>query len=582
MSGWIVDTTARPDAPLYTRGNIGEVAPGPRVPLSWSLVVEAGLEPGWRQAWIEFGAFRDEEFRAGELDMLGCFNGYGYINLSLSQRFASRMPGTDAESIQRTFLGRGNEAPDHADDSVTDEQTEKMLATVAWCRTATSFPDIEADDQELGALRASRPDLATAPDDILLARIRDIEERFLIRLTRAHVRYTFASSLTLGALTLVCESVGVDTSGTGLIDALGGVVSAEPALDLWALSRMVRQTRSLTGEFERGVDGLLERISDRPDATEFLLGFRQFLTEHGARGGPDEGELLEPSWETNPEAALQSIDRLRLAADDDDPVARHRDRAANREQLSMEIRRGITDPTIREEFDQALGAAHRFLVARERTKRNGVRAAHEVRMVVRELAARLVRAGYLRHADDLGMATSSELNRILAGDPQLGRELQERAVTFTQLALLEPPLLLDTSKSDALQWTARVEAGHERLTTQTLQPGDQLEGISGSSGLASGRARIVRKPTDPGDFRPGDVLVAPVTDPGWTPLFVAAAAVVVEVGAQVSHAVIVSRELGVPCVVSVKDATRRIPDGARVTVDGTNGLVTIDSLSSDT
>jgi rifampicin phosphotransferase len=71
------------------------------------------------------------------------------------------------------------------------------------------------------------------------------------------------------------------------------------------------------------------------------------------------------------------------------------------------------------------------------------------------------------------------------------------------------------------------------------------------------------------------VLVAPITDPAWTPLFVPAGAVVVDVGAQISHAVIVSRELGIPCVVSVIDATRKIPDGAMVEVDGTNGTVTV-------
>ena len=72
--------------------------------------------------------------------------------------------------------------------------------------------------------------------------------------------------------------------------------------------------------------------------------------------------------------------------------------------------------------------------------------------------------------------------------------------------------------------------------------------------------------------------MAPITDPSWTPLFVPAAAVVVDVGAQVSHAVIVSRELGIPCVVSVHDATRIIPDGAVVTVDGIAGTVTVTEL----
>jgi pyruvate,water dikinase len=89
---------------------------------------------------------------------------------------------------------------------------------------------------------------------------------------------------------------------------------------------------------------------------------------------------------------------------------------------------------------------------------------------------------------------------------------------------------------------------------------------------------VVTDPAEPGDLQPGEVLVAPVTDPSWTPLFLTAAAVVVDVGAMGSHAMIVSRELGIPCVASVTDATRRIPDGALLTVDGTAGTVRVDAL----
>ena len=105
-----------------------------------------------------------------------------------------------------------------------------------------------------------------------------------------------------------------------------------------------------------------------------------------------------------------------------------------------------------------------------------------------------------------------------------------------------------------------------------------LTGAAGSGGIASGRARIVLDAADPEGLEPGDVLIAPQTDPSWVPLMVSAAAVVVNVGAQGSHAMIVSRELGVPCVVSVADATDIIPDGAMVTVDGTAGTVTIDKV----
>jgi pyruvate,water dikinase len=89
---------------------------------------------------------------------------------------------------------------------------------------------------------------------------------------------------------------------------------------------------------------------------------------------------------------------------------------------------------------------------------------------------------------------------------------------------------------------------------------------------------VVRDAGDPVGLEPGDVLVAPQTDPSWVPLFVPAAAVVVNVGAMGSHAMIVSRELGIPCVVSVADATDMIPDGAIVTVDGNAGTVSVDAV----
>ncbi|HTK61002.1 MAG TPA: PEP-utilizing enzyme, partial [Pseudonocardia sp.] len=108
--------------------------------------------------------------------------------------------------------------------------------------------------------------------------------------------------------------------------------------------------------------------------------------------------------------------------------------------------------------------------------------------------------------------------------------------------------------------------------------GDVLQGIPGCPGKARGRARVVLDSHDPTALEPGDVLIAPITDPSWTPLFVPAAGVIVDVGAPLSHAIIVSRELGIPCVVSVTDATRKIPGGAIVTVDGSLGTVTIESL----
>ncbi|GIS55545.1 MAG: hypothetical protein Ct9H90mP30_2300 [Actinomycetota bacterium] len=113
-----------------------------------------------------------------------------------------------------------------------------------------------------------------------------------------------------------------------------------------------------------------------------------------------------------------------------------------------------------------------------------------------------------------------------------------------------------------------------RSFRRLLREGEALQGMPGCTGSAEGTARVILDSNDPNSLQPGDILVAPLTDPSWTPLFVPAAAVVVDVGAPLSHAIIVSRELGIPCVVSATDATRRIPDGARINVNGDTGVIT--------
>ena len=105
--------------------------------------------------------------------------------------------------------------------------------------------------------------------------------------------------------------------------------------------------------------------------------------------------------------------------------------------------------------------------------------------------------------------------------------------------------------------------------------GDVLQGAAGSPGVVTGTARVVLEPSDPGAIGPGDIMIAPTTDPSWTPLFLAAEGVVVDVGAVASHAAIVCRELGIPCALSVVDATQRIPDGAQIRIDGSTGEVTM-------
>ncbi|MTA14300.1 MAG: hypothetical protein F2534_16995 [Actinobacteria bacterium] len=168
------------------------------------------------------------------------------------------------------------------------------------------------------------------------------------------------------------------------------------------------------------------------------------------------------------------------------------------------------------------------------------------------------------------MLLDEELDAFVAGPDEFRPRLTAREEQYLELWQYEPPFIINGVVPPVSGW-ARKGA----TAVDVAVPGDVLQGVPGAPGTATGRARVVLDPGDPLALEPGDVLIAPITDPAWTPLFVPAVAVVVNVGAVVSHAIIVSRELGIPCVVSVTDATKRIPDGALVSVDGSTGTVMI-------
>ena len=119
---------------------------------------------------------------------------------------------------------------------------------------------------------------------------------------------------------------------------------------------------------------------------------------------------------------------------------------------------------------------------------------------------------------------------------------------------------------------AFVPRRHDEVVRSTLS------GHPTSRGSARGPARIVKGSADFGRVQPGDILVIPFSDVGWTPLFTRAAGIVAEAGGMLSHSSIVAREYGIPCVVSVTDATVAIPDGATLIVDGVSGLVLVEDV----
>ena len=195
---------------------------------------------------------------------------------------------------------------------------------------------------------------------------------------------------------------------------------------------------------------------------------------------------------------------------------------------------------------------------------------HELRLPALELGRRGAAAGHLDSPQQIFMLFRGELDDYLADPAWFTEQLRERERTYLALFDVVPPFVVNGVAPHSEQWARR---GAQVSASAVV--GEVITGVSGCTGTARGRARVITDPDDPSALEPGEILIAPITDPAWTPLFVAASAVVVDVGAPFSHAAIVSRELGIPCVVSATEASKRIGDGALIEVNGDTGTVTI-------
>ena len=571
---WITDRAPSKRWPHYTRANAGEVLSVSASPLSQQFCWENGILLGWRDGYVRGGNYTLDEFTDGEPEVCGFFAGYFYINLANVRMQAVRSPLLTVEQLDLAFFGDHPEVPPYEPHPLDErpEMAEGVLAHLGWVMTNTSIPEVDAEKVMTIALRQARPDLSTLSDAGLLTRARMFQP-LLRKLFDSHTPPSSDSAIAPGILGAVCAALGEPETAMKLIAGIGDVDSAEPSYRMWDLSRSVNASSDVSKEFNAGVAGLLGRLqaSSSADAKKFVADFAQFIVEFGSRG-PNEWEISADTWETKPEYALAVIDRIRLQSDAESPKIRNARKAEERKALTEDIRAKVK-PLGEELAGQLEGAlvASSQMAIRERTKTNIIRALHEVRMAFRELGRRRAAEGSLKDPHHVFALLDSELDQFLFEGASMQDTLAARHAQWQELQLLEPPFFIKNGVVPPL--SEYKKKGQSNATKAGV--GDVVQGVPGCTGQYVGRARVILDPTEPGDLEPGDVLIAPNTDPAWTPLFMSCGAVVVNVGAAISHAIIVSRELGLPCVVSATDATVRIPDGALIEVNGDTGAVTI-------
>jgi rifampicin phosphotransferase len=583
LTTWITDTEISPRFPYYTRANADEVGPEPFSPLGWSLGWMKGCVPGVANGFVAFGVVSADEFALDPPEVFGNWGGYFYNQLSLPRTMGVRMPGASPEAIDLAYFGDHPGVPPytpHPDDD-NAERSAQLAETMGWAMSAQGYPDqVESADRAIRFVR-ERPDLSSLSNEQLVGRARQLAGPELEEAWTYYCQSVLAASLGPGAVQAICAAIGRSGDAVAVMSAIGDVESADAAVAMWNLSRMVKGSSSLMAAFDAGIDDLLERLAvsvgaGDADAAAFIDAWRELIDRFGHRG-PNEWDLRAHSWTTDPSMPLGMLERMRHQVDGKSPTDAHRRGAAERERLTVELLAVVEgDPETHGTLQAGIASAAIFYSLREMGKNACIRLIHEAKLAMMEVGHRMVADGVIDDVQQIFMLLDDELDGFLADPSAMAVVLRERDATFRELKHLEPPYIikLEEGVPPISEWPRR--GGGEQVDHAAV--GEVLQGAMGAPGVARGIARVVLDPSDPGAIGPGDIMIAPTTDPSWVPLFLAAEAVVVDVGAVGSHAAIMCRELGLPCAVSVIHATRRIPDGATIEVDGSTGTVTIVSL----
>ena len=570
---WFGDSTLEERFPAWTRGNAADVFPEPFSPLGQSLVLRQGMCTGLRDAYIAMGALDYDEFvEPHRPDLFKMFGGYLYNPLTMTRVLGARMPGASPEMIDKAFFDERAEVPPYEHQAWHDspKHEARLAATMGWAMSTDALPELDADRTLARSLRAQRPDLGTLTEAALLARARSMMP-FIQQTFENGMRVSSMASLGPGALSAICEGLGDASLSIRLLAGIE-VDSAAPSHAMWELGRVAKASPEVSAAFDAGPDHVLDRLrsSGSNEAADFLGRFEQFLYDFGSRA-QNEYDPRSSSWEVRPRIALAAIDLMRKSDEAQSPATRNAVSVAERDRVTADIRAKVADDAETAGlFEAALKSAQLFLAGRERAKTNVVMVINETRVALREFGKRMVDRGIIGDIEQIFMLTDEELDQIRQEPEPFKPVIADRWAQYRSLFDYEPVFVVN-GRVPSLDEMTRRDAKH----VAKAESGTVLKGAAGSGGVATGRARVVLDAADPEGLEPGDVLIAPQTDPSWVPLFVPAVAVVVNVGAMGSHAMIVSRELGIPCVVSVGDATDIIPDGAIVTVDGNAGTVTV-------
>ena len=525
-AGGEFDTDVDPAWSAYTAANTAEAFPGPMTPLSLELSLEAGRTTGALSA--DLLQMKGEVRRALIEEQTGSFGHTVYLNMSVLLATTPVLPGAEPAAWENLLFGLGSTAEVSKHDEIGPWgmawRLPRMVAAIAGAASETRRMDREARRQQRDATY-----YAGLTDEQLQCQLRCIRDEVVNAWAVAGL-----ASLAVVPIVAIIEKQAGKRFATQFRGGTEGLVSAgliRGAHELGDLACADASIATILAESDPSV--ALNRLE--AEHPLFAARLHGIIAEYGHRG-PGETELINPVFADSPARLLDVVAKLT--------------RTAERTVQPMPP----AGPKLR--LLARLGSA--FQQSRERARDAAVRHTHCYRLIAREIGSRLARDGVIQHPDDVFYLIRDELQHPPA---DVRHRVARRQAEQARLEKYRPPM------NFVERWELRAADFTEAA------PGESLTGIPVSAGIAKGRVRVLMADLT-SELQPGEVLVTEFTDIGWTPFFAYAAAVVVDTGAEMSHAAVVAREFGIPCVVGSIVGSRVLRTGHLVEVDGSSGRVT--------
>lgn len=541
---------------IWSNGNTRDVVPLPMQAMDWSIsraLVDLLLEAGYRVAGFPL----QPGVKRGRL-----FKGRLYLNAALIQWEGYCGFGVHPAAMNRLLGGH------HPEIRVRPRGWRGRLRGLGYMlRYLARTPALRrrGREQARAAFEICRrwrsEDLGALSDAELAARLNDAFPH-----VQAQDGLFLLQGSAGGSLHMLLELVERYLPGEGysLVAALmaggDGSVSARQGYELMALARLAMADAQVAGWLK---DGRPYDFAQLPEDAPFCAAFADFLDRYGHRG-VHESYVRSPRWREDPGYLL---DQLPALAGVDAEALAQRQREA--EATAWALLDTVLPWTKRGWARQLLKAAREETADRE-LARSAMTAYSEVgRYRLLEVGRRMTVDGLLEKPEDAFQLLPWEMEAALDGSLT--------AVGFRNRVADRDARFADWERHPAADV---IEEGRApAAATATAPPADATgggwRGVAVGTGLAEGIARLIDRPEDGLRLAPGEILVAPATDPAWTPLFLKAGGLVMETGGYLSHGAIVAREFGVPAVVNLPGIRQALRDGQRIRVDGRSGRVEV-------